>query len=308
MKILLTGGNGMVGRNILAHKESKNYLILSPGRKDLDLLCPIKIDAYLQEHQPDFIIHAAGIVGGIEANIKEPRKFLSDNANIGLNLINSALKNSVDSFLNLGSSCMYPKNAKNPLEVSSILDGKLEPTNEGYALSKILALKLCEYISVENPKKNYKTIIPCNLYGKFDNFDPGSSHMIPAVIHKIYQAHINNISTVDIWGDGTARREFMLGSSFADFIFYSIKHFKKMPQKMNVGLGYDYDINNYYSSIAKVIGYEGKFINNLDKPIGMKRKLVNIDELSFFGWSNKISLEEGIQETFNYYKEIKHEI
>ena len=201
MKILLTGGNGMVGRNILAHKESKNYLILSPGRKDLDLLCPIKIDAYLQEHQPDFIIHAAGIVGGIEANIKEPRKFLSDNANIGLNLINSALKNSVDSFLNLGSSCMYPKNAKNPLEVSSILDGKLEPTNEGYALSKILALKLCEYISVENPKKNYKTIIPCNLYGKFDNFDPGSSHMIPAVIHKIYQAHINNISTVDIWGD-----------------------------------------------------------------------------------------------------------
>ena len=302
MKILLTGSNGMVGKNILDHIDAKKYQILKPSRRELDLLSIEDIDLYLKKNRPDFVIHAAGLVGGIEANIKYPTRFLSDNAYIALNLINSADKNGINNFLNLGSSCMYPKNAKNPLRENSILDGKLEPTNEGYALAKIVSQKLCEYISLDINKK-YKTVIPCNLYGKYDDFLPESSHMIPAVINKIHEAKKNSSDTVEIWGDGLARREFMLASSFADFIFYAIKNFSNMPQNLNVGLGEDYNINEYYYEIAKVIGYNGTFVNNLTKPIGMKQKLVNIDQLSIFGWSNKISLEDGIKETYSYYIE-----
>lgn len=302
MKILLTGSNGMVGKNILDHIDAKNYQILKPSRQELDLLSIEDIDLYLKKNKPDFVIHAAGMVGGIEANIKYPTRFLSDNAYMALNLINSADKNGINNFLNLGSSCMYPKNAKNPLRENSILDGKLEPTNEGYALAKIVSQKLCEYISLDINKK-YKTVIPCNLYGKYDDFLPESSHMIPAVINKIHEAKKNSFDTVEIWGDGLARREFMLASSFADFIFYAIKNFSNMPQNLNVGLGEDYDINQYYYEIAKVIGYNGAFVNVLSKPIGMKQKLVNIDQLNSFGWSNKISLEDGIKETYSFYIE-----
>lgn len=308
MKILLTGSNGMVGQNIINNLQSKNYEILTPSSNELDLLMQDEVDLYLKKNKPEFIIHAAGIVGGIEANIQRPLKFLIDNSKIGLNLINLSLNNNIDNFLNLGSSCMYPKDAKNPLIESSILDGKLEPTNEGYALAKIISLKLCEYISSAYQDKKYKTIIPCNLYGKFDNFDPKTSHMIPAAVHKIYQAHIYNKDTVEIWGDGLSRREFMLGSSFADFIFFAIKNFDSMPQNINVGIGHDYSINEYYSKISKIIGYKGKFTHNLSKPVGMHQKLVNIDKLSSFGWKNKISLEDGIKETFKFYKEINNGI
>jgi GDP-L-fucose synthase len=159
-----------------------------------------------------------------------------------------------------------------------------------------------------NQDKKYKTIIPCNLYGKFDNFHPKNSHMIPAAVHKIHQAHVNNKETVEIWGDGLSRREFMLGSSFADFIFFAIKNFDSMPQIMNVGIGHDYNINEYYSKISKVIGYKGKFVHDTSKPVGMKQKLVNIDKLSSFGWSNKVSLEDGIKETYKFYKEMINEI
>lgn len=292
----------MVGRNILDHIDSKDYHFLKPSRKELDLLNIKDIDLFLKKNKPDFIIHAAGLVGGIEANIKYPTRFLSDNLYIALNLINTANLNGVNNFLNLGSSCMYPKKARNPLKEDSILDGKLEPTNEGYALAKIASQKLCEYISL-NENKKYKTVIPCNLYGKYDDFRPGTSHMIPAVISKIHQANENSIDNVEIWGDGLARREFMLASSFADFIFYAIKNFTNMPQNLNVGLGEDFIINEYYDEIAKIIGYKGKFINNLSKPIGMKQKLVDIDKLCSFGWSNKISLQDGIIETYNFYKE-----
>ncbi len=302
MKILLTGSNGLVGKNILDNLKSKQYDFLAPSSSELNLLNHQKVNKYLKNNKPDLIIHAAGLVGGIEANIKNPTEFLLSNTNIGLNLINSALENNITNFLNLGSSCIYPKDAKNPLKEDSILNGKLEPTNEGYALAKIVTLKLCEYISLTESNKLYKTVIPCNLYGKFDNFDPKSSHMIPAVIRKIYKAHINKEDSIEIWGDGKSRREFMPASSFADFIFYAIENFIKMPQNLNVGLGFDFSILDYYKEIASVIGYKGNFVHDMSKPTGMKQKLVDIQKLSKFGWENKISLKDGLTEAYDFYK------
>lgn len=301
-KVLLTGSKGMVGKNILEHNNSKDYFFLNPTRDELDLLDAQQINEYIKKNRPDTIIHAAGIVGGIEANIRHPVKFLYDNSQMGLNIINSSLLNDVPRFINIASSCMYPKLAPNPLKEDMILEGALEPTNEGYALAKILACKLCEYISNSYSDKFYKTVIPCNLYGKYDNFSENSSHMIPAVINKIHKAMLKN-EEVEIWGDGEARREFMPASSLADFIFYALKNFEKMPQTLNVGLGYDCSISEYYNVIAGVIGYKNSFKHDLSKPIGMKQKLVDIERLENFGWMNKTNLEDGILEAYQYYKE-----
>jgi len=301
-KVLLTGSRGMVGKNILEDNNSKDYFFLNPSRDELDLLNTPHINEYLKKNKPDIIIHAAGVVGGIAANIKYPVKFLHDNALMGLNIINSSLVNDIPKFINIASSCMYPKTAPNPLKEEMILNGVLEPTNEGYALAKILTCKLCEYISNSYSNKSYKTVIPCNLYGKHDNYSENSSHMIPAVINKIHKAMLKN-DEVEIWGDGKARREFMSASSLADFIFYALKNFEKMPQTLNVGLGHDYSILEYYIAISKVIGYETNFKYDLSKPIGMQQKLVDIKKLENFGWTNKTNLKEGVKEAYLHYKE-----
>ncbi len=302
MKILLTGSNGMVGKNILAHNSAINYNFLTPSSKDLNLLNYQDVKKYIAIHQPDFVIHAAGKVGGIQANIKEPVSFLVDNIDMGRNIIMAAKSNNIKNLLNLSSSCMYPRNVENPLSESLILKGELEPTNEGYAIAKIMSTRLCEYIVKEDDSKNYKTVIPCNLYGKYDKFDPQNSHMIPAVISKIYQAILTDSREISIWGDGKSRREFMYTEDLADFIFYAITNFDKMPQNINVGLGHDYSINNYYSEIAKVLGYKGKFTHDLTKPTGMKQKLIDDTKLKEFGWKSKTNLTEGLRKTVDYYK------
>jgi len=292
----------MVGKNILDNIKATNYSFLRPSRDELNLLNIDVTNEYIRDNKPDIIIHAAGIVGGIEANINNPVKFLYENSLMGLNIINSSLINDVPRFINIASSCMYPKNAVNPLKESLILEGSLEPTNEGYAIAKILACKLCEYISNTMNEKSYKTLIPCNLYGSHDNYDENSSHMIPAVIDKIHKAMLNN-GEIEIWGDGSARREFMNASSFSDFVFYALENFNRMPQTLNVGLGQDYSILEYYTAIAKVIGYDSDFKYDLSKPVGMKQKLVDIENLENFGWKNKVSLDDGIKEAYKYYKE-----
>ena len=302
MKILLTGSTGMVGRNILENKDISKFDILSPDSKELNLLNYLDVDKYIKINKPDFVIHAAGKVGGIQANMSQPVSFLIENMDMGRNVIMASKNNEVKQLINLSSSCMYPRNAENPLGEDLILKGELEPTNEGYALAKIMTTKLCEYIHKEDASYNYKTIIPCNLYGKYDKFDPNHSHMLPAVIKKIHDAKINNQKHIDIWGDGTARREFMYAGDLADFIFEAILKFEKLPQNINVGLGLDYSINEYYIAIAKVIGYRGGFINDLTKPIGMKQKLIDDSNLKKFGWKYKTSLNEGIKKTYEYYK------
>jgi len=303
MKILLTGSTGMVGRNILEHKNISKYDLLIPNSKELNLLNYATVDKYIKNNQPAFIIHAAGKVGGIQANIANPVSFLVENLDMGRNIIMAAKNNNVKNLINLSSSCMYPRNATNPLSEDLILKGELEPTNEGYGLAKIISTRLCEYISKEDDSFSYKTIIPCNLYGKYDKFESKHSHMIPAVVKKIHDAKRKNLSTIDIWGNGTVRREFMYAGDLADFMSYAIQNFSKMPQNINVGIGHDYTINEYYQIIANVIGYKGEFIHDLTKPIGMKQKLIDDTKLLEFGWKYKTTLQEGIENIYKFYKE-----
>ena len=299
--ILLTGGSGMVGSNIINHNFSQNYKILSPTSSDLNLLNYKDLEDYIKFNKPELVIHAAGIVGGIKANINYPVKFLVDNMQMGLNILMASKTQKVKKFINFSSSCMYPKNASNPLLEDSILKGELESTNEGYALSKITSTRLCEYISREDSSFLYKTVIPCNLYGKYDDFSYENSHMIPGVIKKIHDAKNKNLEFVNIWGDGLARREFMYAADIADFIYYAVENFNKMPQNINVGLGLDYSIIEYYKIIADVIGYKGKFNHDMTKPTGMNRKLIDDKRLNEFGWSHQTSLETGIKETYKYF-------
>jgi nucleoside-diphosphate-sugar epimerase len=301
MKILLTGANGMVGKNILEAAVKHSHEFLSPGSSELNLLDGSAVNQYISENKPDMVIHAAGIVGGIQANMAQPVKFLVDNMRIGLNILTASNNNDVVNFLNLSSSCMYPRAAINPLSENLILKGELEPTNEGYALAKITSTRLCEYICAENHQRKYKTIIPCNLYGRFDKFDPNHSHMIPAVIRKIDDAVKAGLSEIDIWGDGEARREFMYAEDLAEFIFYAIDNFESMPQNLNVGLGTDHTINEFYQAIASVVGYTGSFKHDLSKPVGMKQKLIDDKKLTEFGWSHKTSLKVGIKKTYDFY-------
>ncbi|MHB8151078.1 MAG: NAD-dependent epimerase/dehydratase family protein, partial [Desulfobulbia bacterium] len=201
IKVLITGGNGLVGRNFREHPAAAGFEILAPSSSELNLLDYDQVAQYLAGHRPEVIIHAAGRVGGIEANLREPVRFFLDNLDMGRNLVWAARQQGVPRLINLGSSCMYPRNAANPLREEMILQGELEPTNEGYALAKIATARLCQYIAREDSGYAYKTLIPCNLYGRHDNFDPASSHLIPAVIHKMHRAKEENRETVEIWGD-----------------------------------------------------------------------------------------------------------
>lgn len=306
--IFLTGGSGMVGRNILEHQLANSYQIIAPSSKELDLTNASQTFDFIKKIKPDIIIHAAGRVGGIQANIANPVEFLITNIDLGRNVILSAHKLRVPTILNLASSCIYPRNAPNPLKESQILQGELEPTNEGYALAKIFTTRLCQYINKENKENNenkiqFKTIIPCNLYGRFDKFDPRHSHLIPAIIHKIHLAKKNNSKVVEIWGDGTANREFMYASDLADAIFKALIDLNELPDILNIGIGYDHSIKEYYEMAAKVIDWHGKFQYDTSKPIGMKKKLVDISLQKKWGWMPETSLESGIKNTYKYYLE-----
>jgi GDP-L-fucose synthase len=301
MKILLTGAGGMVGNNLLEHSEINKLKVLAPRSKELDLRDFVAVQVYLDKHRPDMVIHAAGKVGGIQANMREPVGFLLENLDMGRNIVWASRQTGVKRLINLGSSCMYPRNHNEPLAEELVLKGELEPTNEGYALAKAVTARLCEYISREDPSFQYKTLIPCNLYGRHDKFDPAHSHLIPAIIHKIHQAKIAGDGQVEIWGEGTARREFMYAGDLADVLVRAIKDFESLPMMMNVGLGQDYSINEYYQATADVLGYRGVFIHDLTKPVGMARKLVNVERQQAWGWSAHHTLHSGIEKTYDFY-------
>lgn len=303
-RILLTGGSGMVGRNILEHPGVHALDIIAPTRNELNLGDFEEVESYLATHRPDMIIHAAGKVGGIEANIREPVSFLMENIDISRNVIWAAKQTGVKRIINLGSSCMYPRNINEPLTEEQVLTGQLEPTNEGYAIAKVVAARLCEYISQQDPKFQYKTLIPCNLYGRHDKFDPAHSHMIPAVIHKLHDAKINGVKSVEIWGNGTARREFMYAGDLADALVRSVAEFETLPSTMNIGIGIDYSIDEYYAAASEVIGYSGKFTHNLEKPVGMARKLVSIERQNIWGWRARHTLYEGLEKTYEYFRRV----
>lgn len=304
-KILLTGSTGLVGKNFLSHVRSKEYNILAPVHAELDLTKPSDISEYLREKNPDVIVHCAARVGGIKSNMNNLFEYLYDNTVIGFNLVHAARSAGVESFINLGSSCMYPKHAKNPLIEEDLMAGKLEETNEGYAISKISVAMLCLYASKQLGLK-YKTLIPCNLYGLWDKFDPEKSHMLPAAIRKIHFASLSG-KEVEIWGSGSAKREFMFAEDLADFIYFSLDNFDKIPDIMNVGTGIDHTILEYHEMVSDVIGTKVKFLTNQSMPDGMKQKVLDISSQKKLGWSPKTSLHEGIEKTYKHFLETYHE-
>jgi GDP-L-fucose synthase len=303
--ILLTGSGGMVGKNLLEHPSISSYDIISPRSNELDLRDFEKVEKYLLKCKPEMIIHAAGKVGGIQANLREPVKFLVDNLDMGRNIVMGAYKLGIKKLINIGSSCMYPANISEPLTEDMLMTEKLEETNEGYAIAKLATARLCEYVSREDSSFVYKTLIPCNLYGKFDKFKTDYSHLVAAVIQKVHQAKKNDANEVEVWGDGMARREFMYAGDLADAIIWSINKFDELPKYINIGLGVDITIDEYYKKVAKVIGFNGALTHDTTKPVGMMRKVVNTDIQTNLGWQPKTSLEVGLQKTYEFYlKEI----
>jgi GDP-L-fucose synthase len=291
----------MVGRNFQAHSDAVNWSILAPSSAELDLTDQHAVAQYYATHKPDVVVHTAGKVGGIQANMADPVGFLDINTMIGRNVIIQAHKAGVKTLINLASTCMYPAAAPNPLTEGMILTGSLEPTNEGYALAKIFATRMCQYISSTDESVHYKTLIPCNLFGLHDKFDPKLSHLVPAIIHKMHIAKTTGATEVEIWGDGTARREFMFVADLADAIHNAIAAPKALPELMNIGLGHDHTINEYYQTVAEVIGWQGAFVHDLTKPVGMKQKLTSIARQQKWGWSPKSSLRDGLAQTYKFY-------
>ena len=303
MKVFITGSGGLVGHSILDNSMIAKNRLLTPRSSELDLMDFKKVFDFIQEHMPDMIIHCAGKVGGIQANMENMFGFYTENAVMGINLVRAARQCGVKKMINLSSSCTYPRNYLQPLKEEYILKSELEPTNEGYALAKLSVLKMCEYISNECKGFEYKSLIPCNLYGKYDKFDERHAHMIPSIIRKIHNAKVSGKDSVEIWGDGESRREFMYVEDLADCVEFCIENWEKVPLVMNVGLGYDYTVNEYYEVIKSILNYDGSFTHDLSKPAGMRQKLLDISKTREIGWEAKTSLEEGIKKTYEFYME-----
>lgn len=302
MKIVLTGGSGMVGRNIRDHAEAAEHELIAPRSSELDLTDKAATESYINRVRPDIIIHAAGRVGGIQANMAHPVEFLVENLDMGRNIVMAARNAGTPKLINIGSSCMYPRAAANPLEESAVLTGELEPTNEGYALAKVMTARLCDYVRRSSPELAYKTLIPCNIFGIHDKFDPAVSHLLPAIIRKIDDAKRTGAESVEIWGSGEARREFMFASDLADGIWAAVARFDDLPGMMNMGVGQDHSINDYYAAVARVIGWQGTFTHDLSKPVGMKQKLVSVDLQRRFGWMPSTSLNDAIARTYAHFR------
>lgn len=297
----------MVGKNILEHPSSKNHSIVAPSRKEVDLLDYEQVFSYLEETKPELIIHAAGLVGGIEANKTFLFDFMSENLKMGLNVVKAARTLYIPKMINLGSTCMYPKNAPQPMKEEYLFTGLLEPTNEGYAIAKNAIQKACQYTVAETGLK-YKTYIPCNLFGRWDHFDQEKSHLLPAIIRKTHEALVkletHQTAEIEIWGTGTPRREFMDAADLADFIFYSLDKFDEVPEVINVSPGEDYSINEIYERTVKILAGEKasriSFSHVGSRSDGMFQKLSDITNLNKLGWKPKKLLSQTVSEAYEF--------
>lgn len=292
----------MLGRNLQDHPLAAAHEILAPASNSLDLTDRVASMCYVVDCKPDIIVHCAGKVGGIQAKIADPVGFLRQNVDMGMNIVLAAQAAGVRRLLNLGSSSMYPRDSESPLREDMVLKGALDPTDEGYALAKIVVARLCNYISRTTPHLRYRTLIPCNVFGLYDKFDPHVSHLLPAIIRKIHFALQTGEDMVTIWGDGKVRRECMLASDLAEGIWTAVDRFDDLPEMMNMGVGADHTINDYYETAAKVIGWQGRFLNDLSKPTGMKQRLVCVQRQRDFGWMPATNLEDSIAQTYAYFR------
>ena len=299
-RVLLLGGAGMVGRNIAEHAGTQAWDLLTPRRADLDLERHDAVLAFMHDVRPQVVIHAAGLVGGIHANMARPVDFLVRNMDMGRHVIMGAHAAGVPSLINLGSSCMYPRSGQHPWREDQVLSGELEPTNEGYALAKIFSSRLCLYLRQQEPGLAYRTLIPCNLYGRFDHFEAERSHLVAAALLKVHRAKLAGARSVDIWGNGMARREFMDAADLADAVVQLVDRGGEAPALMNIGWGHDHDVNEYYATAARVVGWQGDFMHDLARPVGMQRKLVDVTLQKAWGWSPKRGLDEGMASAYAY--------
>jgi GDP-L-fucose synthase len=303
MRLLLTGSRGMLGSSILARIGQK-YEVLSPNRSELDLLDSENVLNYLRENNPNLIIHAAAKVGGIQANIENGFDFLTQNIRIDSNIFSAARSLKISKLIYIGSTCMYPKDREFSLKESDLLTGTLEPTNEGYALAKIIGTKTVE-LAAETEKLAWRTLILSNLYGPNDHFELDRSHLIAAVIKKVDLALESGSPSISMWGDGTSRREFTFVNDVSEFIVDNLENLKDLPTTMNLGSGVDSSILEFYEIITDLMGYKGKIISDPSKPNGMKRKLSNSTLAAGYGWLPKTTLNEGLAQTIAWYNENK---
>ena len=296
-KIYVAGHNGMVGSAIVRHLSQLGCSnLITRGRAELDLTSQQAVDSFFFEEKPDIVILAAAKVGGIHANNTYPANFIYDNLSIELNTINSAYRNGAKQLLFLGSSCIYPKMAPQPLKEDCLLTGSLEPTNEAYAIAKIAGLKLCEYY-----RKQYgvcfHSMMPTNLYGRGDNYHPEHSHLLPALLRRFHEAKLENRDSVTIWGTGTPRRELMNVDDLASAAIHVLK-LDNPPDLVNAGTGIDHSIREIAEIVKEVVGFEGTIGTDPSKPDGTPRKLMDTSLLESQGWSPSVSLEEGIKDTY----------
>lgn len=302
-KIWITGSLGMVGQSLIKRLEKeKNYQILKTSRKIFDQTNQLKTVNWVKKNKPDIVIVSSALVGGIQLNSKIPAEFLYQNSMIALNIINAAHHNNCKKIIFLGASCMYPKEAKQPFSEASLLNGKVEETNEGYALSKILGLKYIEFLNYQD-NTNHVSIIPTASYGDNDCYNESKNHVIPALIKKIHNAKIYNKKNIVVWGTGKAKREFIHVDDMADGIIHIMNNYNE-NSPINLGTGEEISIKNLAKIICKIIGYKGEIIFDSTKPEGIKRKVLNNSKLKKLKWKNSISLEDGIQRTYQKYKKI----
>lgn len=303
-KIYIAGHNGMVGSAIHRLLVKKGYSnLITKSHSELDLTKQNDVEDFFKKEKPDAVFLAAAKVGGINANMNNQSGFLMENIGIEYNVINAAFNNDVNDLMFLGSSCIYPRESKQPIKEEYLLTGPLEPTNEGYALSKIVGLKACQYYN-EQYGTNYIGVMPTNLYGINDNFDLESSHLVPAIMRKMHEAKINNSPQVEIWGTGKPFRELLFVEDMADATLFAFEHYKG-KSFINVGTGEDLTIKQISETIQNIVGYDGELFFNTEKPDGMYRKLLDITNLKKLGWKPKYTLEEGLKITYDWYlKEI----
>ena len=299
-KIFVAGHRGMVGSAIVRRLQAEGFTqILTRTRSDLDLLDRSSVRRFFEIERPEFVFDAAARVGGIVANSESPVEFLVENLTIQNNVIQSAADFGVAKLLFLGSSCIYPKLAPQPISEDSLLSGPLEPTNDAYALAKIAGIKLCQAYAKQYGK-NFISAMPTNLYGPNDNFDLRTSHVLPALIRKVHEAKTSGARSVSVWGTGSPRREFLHVDDLADACLFLLKNYDS-PEIVNIGCSEDVSIRELAETVRETLGFDGDLVFDTSKPDGTPRKLLNIEKLRSLGWSPRIPLREGILDAYAWF-------
>lgn len=301
-KIYVAGHRGLVGSAIVRNLKSKGYEnVIGRTHKELDLTSQAAVREFFETQRPDIVVLAAAKVGGINANNTVPAEFAYENMQIQCNVIKCCHDYKVKKLLFLGSTCIYPKMAPQPIPESALLTGPLEETNEAYAIAKIAGLEMCKFFKRQYGD-NFISCMPTNLYGPYDNYDLQDSHVMPAMIRKFHEAKVNNTPTVELWGTGTSLREFLHVDDMADACVFLLENYSG-ESHVNIGTGKEVTIKDLALMVKKAVGYKGEIIWNKDMPDGTPRKLTDVSRLHELGWSHKIELEEGIQSAYDWFRE-----